>query len=66
LREGLRLVEARERLEAARLTAFQEAAQTGIANLDEGRYKQFDSADELADYLHELSEQTPAGARNHS
>ncbi|MGH7060001.1 MAG: type II toxin-antitoxin system ParD family antitoxin [Stellaceae bacterium] len=61
LRDGLRLVEAREQRAAAQLSALQEAASIGIADLDQGRYTQFDSADDLADYLHELAEQPRAG-----
>jgi antitoxin ParD1/3/4 len=37
LREGLRLIEARETLEAAKLQALKEAAQLGFADLDLGR-----------------------------
>ncbi len=48
LREGLRLVEARE---AAKLKALQEAARIGCADLAEGRYKDFESVDDLANYL---------------
>jgi antitoxin ParD1/3/4 len=35
----LRLVEAREAHDAARLTAFQQAAAVGFIDLDEGRYR---------------------------
>lgn len=56
LREGLRLVEAREAREAAELKALQEAARVGIADLEEGRNEAFESVDDLADYLHDLSE----------
>ena len=38
LREGLRLIEAHEAREAAKLKALQEAAQAGFAELDQGRY----------------------------
>ncbi len=37
LREGLRLIEAREALEAAKLTALQRAANMGFSDLDHGR-----------------------------
>jgi antitoxin ParD1/3/4 len=56
LREGLRLVEAREAREAAKLKALQEAARIGLADLEAGRYKEFGSTDDLTDYLHDLSE----------
>ena len=39
LREGLRLVEAREAREATKLKSLQEAARLGFADLDEGRYR---------------------------
>ncbi|MCL6706463.1 type II toxin-antitoxin system ParD family antitoxin [Pseudomonas sp. R2.Fl] len=38
LREGLRLIEQRETLEAAKLAALREAAQSGFAELGQGRY----------------------------
>ena len=38
LREGLRLIEARETLEAAKLQALKEAALLGFSDLDHGRY----------------------------
>jgi len=64
LREGLRLVEARESRESARLKALQEAARVGFADLDEGRYEEFESVDGLADYLHDLSERALARVRD--
>ena len=64
LREGLRLVEAREAREAARLKALQEAARVGVADLEEGRCEEFESIDDLADYLHDLSERALSGGRN--
>jgi len=39
LREGLRLIEQREAQEAAKLQALQQAARTGLADLDAGRYR---------------------------
>jgi antitoxin ParD1/3/4 len=64
LRDGLRLVEAREAREAAKLKALQEAAQIGFADLAEGRYEAFESVDDLADYLHDLSERALARVRD--
>lgn len=55
LREGLRLVESRETEEAARLAALQEAARIGIADIDAGRYRRFDTADELSMHLASLA-----------
>ena len=39
LRDGLRLIEERDALEAARLKALQAAALAGFADLDQGRYR---------------------------
>ena len=39
LRDGLRLVEQRDVLEAAKLAALQEAAATGFRDIDEGRFQ---------------------------
>ena len=64
LREGLRLIEAREVREAAQLKALQEAARLGLADLAEGRYSEFESVDDLADYLNELSERVLSGAQD--
>src|SRR5262249_38365212 len=50
LREGLRLVEHQEAEAKARLKALGEAARLGIADMEAGRYRKFDS---------------PAGLRNH-
>lgn len=66
LREGLRLVEAREAREFAQLKALQEAARIGCADLEEGRYAEFESVDDLAGYLHDLSERALARARKDS
>ncbi len=66
LREGLRLVEAREARESAKLEALQEAARVGFADLEEGRYEEFQSVDDLADYLRDLSERALTRARKGS
>ncbi|MNL72000.1 Antitoxin ParD1 [compost metagenome] len=50
LRDGLRLVEQRENLEAAKLEALRAAAQTGFADLDEGRFVEVSSAN-LGDFI---------------
>lgn len=50
LREGLRLIERRERLEAARVEALKVAAQQGVADLDQGRYTDV-SDDDLDDFI---------------
>lgn len=55
LREGLRLIETRETEEAARLAALQEAARIGITDIDAGRYRRFDLADEFSRHLASLA-----------
>ena len=50
LREGLRLIESREALEAARLAALKEAAQIGFDDLAAGRYRDL-GADELKNFM---------------
>ena len=60
LREGLRLIEAREAREAAKLEAMRSAAQLGFADLDEGRYRDLQD-DELEDFVARLG--SNAGGR---
>jgi len=43
LREGLRLIENREAEAKIRLKALREAARIGIADIDAGRFRTFDS-----------------------
>ena len=63
LRDGLRLVEEREAREAAKLEALREAVRRGHADFEEGRYKEFDSADALAAYLQEKLKRVIAKAK---
>lgn len=55
LREGLRLVERREAEDEVRLAALREAARIGIADIDAGAYRSFNSADELGRHLATLA-----------
>lgn len=55
LREGLRLVERRESEDEMRLTALREAARIGIADIDGGAFRNFDSADSLGQHLATLA-----------
>ena len=55
LREGLRLVEAREATDAAKLKALQATAATGFADLDQGRHHDLQD-DELEDFIAGLAE----------
>jgi antitoxin ParD1/3/4 len=45
LRDGLRLVEQRDALEAAKLAALKEAAQIGFSDIDEGRFQDVGDGD---------------------
>lgn len=58
LREGLRLVERRESEDDLRLAALREAARIGIADVDTGAFRSFDSADALGQHLATLTSET--------
>ena len=51
LREGLRLVEDQETEAKARIKALRDAARIGIADIEAGRYRTFDSPVELDRHL---------------
>jgi antitoxin ParD1/3/4 len=61
LREGLRLIEQREAEDAARLAALRAAASVGIADLEQGAFREFAHADELAAHLRELANRVIPG-----
>jgi len=56
LREGLRLVEDQEADVKARIKALKDAARMGIADIEAGRYRTFDSPTELNQHLNNLSD----------
>jgi antitoxin ParD1/3/4 len=58
LREGLRLVERRESEDDLRLAVLREAARIGIADIDTGALRSFDSADALGQHLAALTSET--------
>lgn len=62
LREGIRLIEQREAENAARLKALQEAARVGLAAVERGDVRSFDSSDDLLDHLRAASERGIARA----
>jgi antitoxin ParD1/3/4 len=62
LREGLRLVEAREAREAAKLKALQEAARLGFDDLDAGRYRDV-GEDEVESVIKALGRQASEQVR---
>ena len=53
LRDGLRMVEQRERVEAAKLASLQKVAQEGLDDLSAGRFTDV-ADDQLDDYLGHL------------
>ncbi|MFN7093655.1 MAG: type II toxin-antitoxin system ParD family antitoxin, partial [Allorhizobium sp.] len=53
MREGIRLVEQREQLDAAKLEVLREAAKVGFSDLADGRFSEV-SIDRLGDYIGEL------------
>ena len=55
LREGLRLVERRESEDEMRLVALRETARIGIADIDAGAFRSFNSAGELSQHLATLA-----------
>jgi antitoxin ParD1/3/4 len=54
LREGLRLVEDQEAEGKARIKALRDAARTGIADVEAGRYRTFDLPSDLNHHLEVL------------
>lgn len=61
LREGLRLIEGREAEDAARLEALREAARIGVADIEAGRFRDFDTPSALSRHLASLGDQTISG-----
>ncbi len=51
LREGLRLIERRDAEDEARLKALRAAVQVGIDDIEAGRYRDFDSFEEMRSFL---------------
>lgn len=62
LREGLRLVEQREAEDAYRLEALRSAVQLGIADVEAGRFKTFDSKESLRAHLELVTAKAIAAA----
>lgn len=55
LREGLRLVETEETEARARLKALREAARKGIADIEAGRFRTFETSTQLKRHLDTLT-----------
>jgi len=62
LREGLRLVEQREAEDACRLEALRSAAQVGIADIEAGRFKTFETKESLRGHLKFITDKAIAAA----
>ncbi|HEX3808605.1 MAG TPA: type II toxin-antitoxin system ParD family antitoxin [Rhizomicrobium sp.] len=61
LRDGLRLIEARDAEHKAKIKALREAAQIGIDDIEAGRYVEFQSFEELEKYMKSVSEPETRG-----
>lgn len=55
LREGLRLLEVRDVAHQAKLAALREAAKIGWDDIEAGRYRDFDTDEELRDHFQALT-----------
>jgi antitoxin ParD1/3/4 len=56
LREGLRLLEQRDEEDEARLVALRAAAQIGLDDFNAGRYRSFDTEENLRRHVMTLTE----------
>jgi len=61
LREGLRLIEGRETQDEARLLALRDAARVGVADIEAGRYRSFESPAELSRHLAAIAAEAITG-----
>ena len=61
LREGLRLIEGREAEDKARLKALRNAAHIGVADIQAGRFRSFDSPTALERHLAAVADEAIAG-----
>jgi antitoxin ParD1/3/4 len=62
LREGLRLIEERERVEGAKLKALRQAARQGWADVSAGRYTDV-ADDQLEDFVGQLGRRAARQAK---
>lgn len=65
LREGLRLIEERERLEAAKLKVLKQAARIGWADVSAGRYTDV-ADDRLEEFVGQLGRRAAQRAKTES
>lgn len=64
MREGLRLVEAREAEEAAKLDALRAAAALGLSALNRGEFKEFNDVSALIAHLDRIAGIVAAGTED--
>jgi len=60
VREGLRLLEQREREDKARLQWVRAATKEGFDSIDRGEGFEFETVDDLEDYVHQVGQQVSA------
>ena len=65
LRDGLRLIDERERLESAKLKALKQAARQGWADVSAGRYADV-ADDQLEDFIGQLGHRASRPAKTAS
>lgn len=56
LRAGIRLLERQTAEDEARLQTLREAAEVGVADIEEGRFRTFDTPESLRNHLSHLAE----------
>ena len=61
LREGLRLIEDREAQDSARLHALRQAARVGMADIDAGHFRSFESPAALIRHLTAIADKAIGG-----
>ena len=61
LREGLRLIEDREAQDSARLHALRQAARVGMADIDAGHFRSFESPAALSRRLSAIADKAIGG-----
>lgn len=61
LREGLRLIEGRDAADKARLSALRDAARIGVADIEAGRFRSFESPAALNRHLAAIANEATAG-----
>ena len=63
LRDGLRMVEVQQAEDRARVQALRDAARTGIADLEAGRFRSFSDAGSLGQHLADIAKARTKASR---